>query len=164
MQYLVHAMLGVDTWSWHGEIEWNDLTLCSPVMVEWKTSMREMRGDDGNCHEKLGQRRMSYASQFTIPDRPGTSPDLAHTITTVRSAKSNQASHTPDFSYFHISFLSWSPISLYLPHHYHHRQIQSQVIPLCLSLPWAWVNTVYRLHRVQHTLGTAYTDYIIQPA
>jgi len=37
--------------------------------------MREMRGDGENHHEKLGLEIISCASQFTIPDTTGTSPD-----------------------------------------------------------------------------------------
>jgi len=36
-----------------------------------------MRGDGANHHEKLGLKRLSCESQFTIPDTAGTSPDLA---------------------------------------------------------------------------------------
>jgi hypothetical protein len=82
-------------------------------MVELRTRKRDMRGDGGNHHEKLGLMRISCASQFTIPDTAGTSPDPAGNITDTRSSQSNQASRTPDFSYplvSSISFSSSSPI------------------------------------------------------
>jgi len=60
---------------------------------------REMRGDGGNDHEKLGLKRISCASQFTIPDTAGTSADPAFNYTDTRSSQPNQVSRTPDFSY-----------------------------------------------------------------
>ena len=67
-------------------------------MVELRTKRREIRGDGANYHEKLGIQRISCASQFTIPDMAGTSPDLACNNTNTRSSQPNQASRTPDFS------------------------------------------------------------------
>jgi len=107
----------------NGEIERDDLTSCSQVMVELSTRKREIRGDGGNHHEKLGLKRISCASQFTIPDTAGTSPDPAGNNTNTRSSKPNQASRTPDFSgplVSSTSFSSSSPISLSRPQLYHH--------------------------------------------
>jgi len=67
-------------------------------MVELSTRKREIRGDGGNHHEKLGLKRILCASQLTIPDTAGTSPDPAGNDTDTRSSKPNQASRTPDFS------------------------------------------------------------------
>ena len=67
-------------------------------MVELSTRKREIRGDGGNHHEKLGLERISCASQLTIPDTAGRSPDPANNNTNLRSSKPNQASRTPDFS------------------------------------------------------------------
>ena len=78
-----------------------------------------MRGDGGNLHENLGLRRISCASQFTIPDAAGTIPDLADNNTTTRSSEPNQASRTPDFSGLLVSSISCSSsslISLFLIH------------------------------------------------
>jgi len=49
-----------------------------------------MRGDGGNHHEKLGLKRISCASQLTIPDTAGTTPNPAVKTTDTRSAKPNQ--------------------------------------------------------------------------
>jgi len=43
-----------------------------------------MRGDGGNHHEKLGLKRISCATQFTIPDMTGTPPDPACNYTDTR--------------------------------------------------------------------------------
>jgi hypothetical protein len=74
-------------------------------MVELSARKREIRGDGGNHHEKLGLERISCASQLTIPDTAGTSPDPAGNNIDTKSSKPNQASYkpnqascTPDFS------------------------------------------------------------------
>jgi len=77
------------------------------------------RGDGTNDHEQLGLKRILCASQFTIPDTAGASPDPACNFTDTRSSQPNQASRTPDFSYPLVSFTSFSsstPISLFLIH------------------------------------------------
>jgi len=58
----------------------------------------EMRRDGGNHHQKLGLERISCASQITIPDTAGMSPDLACNNSDTRFSQPNQASRTPDFS------------------------------------------------------------------
>jgi len=44
MLYLVYAVLGVNSRSWRGEIESDDLTSYFQVMVELRTRKRENRG------------------------------------------------------------------------------------------------------------------------
>jgi len=58
---------------------------------------REMRGEEGNHDEKLGLERISCASQCTIPDTAGTSPDPVCNYTDTWSSQPIQASRTPDF-------------------------------------------------------------------
>jgi len=135
-----------------------------------------MRGDGGNHHEKLGLRRISCASQFTIPNTKGTSPDPACNYTDTRSSQPNQASRTPDFSYPLVSstsFSSSSPISLFLVHN--STIIAEHKVKSCLSispchdheLTPSTAYAKYSIHRVQHTLrvqhtpSTAYTEYSI---
>jgi len=48
MLYSVYAVLGVNLWSCHGEIESDDLTLCSAMMVEMWMRKREMGDEDEN--------------------------------------------------------------------------------------------------------------------
>jgi len=79
-------------------MERDDLTSCSYVMVELSTTNREIRGDWGNHHEKLGLETISCAIQLTIPDTAGMSPNLAGNITDTGSSSPNQACRTPDFS------------------------------------------------------------------
>ena len=58
----------------------------------------EKERDGAIHHEKLGLKRISCASQFTIPDMAGTSPDPACNYTDTRSSQPNQAGRTLDFS------------------------------------------------------------------
>jgi hypothetical protein len=67
-------------------------------MVELSTRKREIRGDGGNHHDKLGLKGIRGASQLTIPDTAGTSPDPAGNITDTGCSKPNHTSRTPDFS------------------------------------------------------------------
>jgi len=48
MLYSVYAVLGVNSWSCHGEIERDDLTLCSAMIVEMWMRKREMCDEDEN--------------------------------------------------------------------------------------------------------------------
>jgi len=48
MLYSVYAVLGVNSWSCHGAIERDDLTLCSAMMVEMWMRKREMGDADEN--------------------------------------------------------------------------------------------------------------------
>jgi hypothetical protein len=66
-------------------------------MVELSTRKREIRGDGGNHHEKLGLEQIACASQLTIHDTAGRIPDPAGKITDTGSSKPNQASRTADF-------------------------------------------------------------------
>jgi len=134
-------------------------------MVELRTRKREMRGDGGNHHEKLGLRRISCASQFTIPDTAGTSPDPACDFTDTRSSQPNQASRTPDFSYplvFSTSFSSSSPISIFLVHNStiiaEHKVKSSLSISPCHDHELT-PSTAYTEYK--NTPSTAYTEYSI---
>jgi len=116
--------------------------------------MREMSGDGGNHHEKLGLMGILCASQFTIPDTAGMSPDPACSYTDTRSSRPNQASPTPDFSYPLVSstlFSSSSPISLFLVHN--SNIITEHNVKLYLSIS--------PCHDHELTPNTAYTEYSI---
>jgi hypothetical protein len=108
MLYLVYAVLGVNSESWHGEIEMDDLTSCSQLMVELRMSKREMRGEWTNDHERLGLKRMLFATQFTIPNTRGTSHYPASNYTHSSSSLPNQASPRPDLSCPLVSSPSFS--------------------------------------------------------
>jgi hypothetical protein len=115
-----------------------------------------MRGDGGNHHEELELERISCASELTIPDTAGTTPDPAGKNTDTRSSKPNQASRTPDFSYPLVSAIF---VPIFIPHLSfstiiaEHKVKSSLPISPChdheLTLSTAY--TEYSIHRVQHT-------------
>jgi len=159
MQYSVYAVLGDDSWSWHGKTESNNLTSCFQVIVELRTRQREMRGYVGNHHEKLGLIRISCPSQVTIPDTAGTSPDLVWNTTNTRSSQHNWPSRTPDLSYplaSSMSFPSSFPICLF-PVLNSTITSNTKMSHRSLSLH-AMIKSE---HQVQHIQGTAYTAYSI---
>ena len=51
MLYSVYAVLGVNSWSFHGEIGRDELPLCSAMMVDLWTRKREMGDEDENDME-----------------------------------------------------------------------------------------------------------------
>jgi len=128
-------------------------------MVELRTRKREMRGYGGNHHEKLGLKIISCASQLTIPDMAGTSPNPACNYTDTKSSQPNQASRTPDFAYplviLHI-VLIFIPISLFLVHNStiiaEHKVKSFLSISPCHDheLTPSTAYTEYSIHRVQH--------------
>jgi len=98
----------------------------------------------------------------------GTTPDPAGKNTGPRSAKPNQATRTPDFSYLLLSSIL---VPIFIPHLSsftiiaEHKVKSSLSISAChdheLTLSTAY--TEYSIHRVQHTPSTAYTEYSIHP-
>jgi len=142
-----------------------------------RTRKREMRGDGGNHHEKLGLKRISCASQLTIPDTAGTSPDPACNYTDTRSSQPNQASRTPDFSYPLVSSTSFSSSSPSLSFSFttlpssqntksSHPSLSLHAMIMSLHRVQHTPSTAYTeysIHRVQHTPSTAYTGYSIHP-
>jgi hypothetical protein len=125
-------------------------------MVELKIRKWEMRGDGANHDEKLGLQRNWWASQFTIPDTAGTSPNLAGNNADMMSSNLNEACHSPDFSYplvFCILFSSSPPISLPCPLLYqHHKTTKLHHPSLSLHV------MIMSLHQVLHTLSIASTQ------
>ena len=107
----VYAVLRVNPWSWHGEIERDDLTSYFYVMPQLRTRKKEMWGDGTNYHEKLRLQRISWESQFTIPDMAGMRHNMTCNNTNTRSSKPNQASRTADFASPLISSTSFSSSS-----------------------------------------------------
>jgi hypothetical protein len=117
MLYLVYAILCVYSESWHWEIERDDLTLSSEVMVEWEMGKWVMRGDGTYHLNKLTVMRLTYIGQYTIPDKATASLNSTCHIIDMRSFKLRQASHTPDFSKPLVSstvYVTPSPTSLFL--------------------------------------------------
>jgi hypothetical protein len=136
-------------------IERDDFTVCSEVMVELSTRMREIRGDGGNHHENMELERISCMSQLTIPDTAGTGHDPADNDTDTRSSGPNHEvvlliSHSrlypPYRSHLHPPSLSF--LSTTLPSSQEHKVKSSLCISPC--------------HHHELTLSAAYTEYSIQ--
>jgi len=139
-------------------------------MIELRTRKREMRRDGGNHHGNLGLERISCASQYTIPGKAGTCPELTCNITDTTCSQSNQATCTCDFSYPLVSSalsLSSSPISLFLVHNstiITEHKVQSLLsISLCHNheVTPSTAYTENSIQWVQHTLSTTYTEVSI---
>jgi len=144
-------------------------------MVDLRTRKREMRGDGVHHHEKLGLKRISCASQFTIPDTAGTSPDPACNYTDTRSSQPTLASHTADFSYPLVSSTSFSSSLPSLSFSFatlsslHNTELSHPSVShhaMIMSLHWVQhaqctAYTEYSIHQAQHTPSTAYTKYSI---
>jgi len=120
---------------------------------------REMTGDGGNHHEKLGIKRIACASQCTVPDTADTRPDPEFNNTHTMSSQPIEASHIPDCSYLLVSstlFSSSSPISLVLVHHtiiiaQHEVRSSLYISPgQDPHLTPSTAYTEYSLHRVQN--------------
>jgi len=92
-------------------------------MVELRTRKREMRGDEGNNHDKLGHQRISCASECTIVDTAVMSPNLMPNDTDTSPSKPNQASRTPDVWYLHVTSISFSSPSVVSHHLIHNSTI-----------------------------------------
>jgi len=130
-------------------------------MVEFRTRKSEIIGDGGNHQEKLGLRRHSCTSQFTMADAAGVSHGPACNHPDTRSSRPIQASVPPDISYPLVSstpFSSSSSMSLFLVHN--PTIISEQQVKSSLSVSAFHDRESWR--RLQHTPSTAYTEYSIQ--
>jgi len=169
MQCSVCAALGDNSWSWQAELERDDLTLCSVVMVELKTTKREMRGDEGNHYVKLVLREFcvqvnwpSPIQQVRVPIWRVVTPlhGLRNPIRQVVALIPNIHSYPPDRLHCH-------PPSLFLVHNStitaQYNVKSSLSISPCLDheLTLSTAYTKYSMHQVKHTPSTAYTKYSI---
>jgi len=142
--YPVYAVLGVNSWSWHGEITRYVLTLCSVMTIELWTRKREMGDEHKNVvedtsrYEKSGVRLPWFGLE-----------DLILVYLHARSGLINAVLRMVNWLTHKIRFKSQfliiiSPISshLSLSRHQLYRclRTQSYVIALYLSMPWSRVN------------------------
>jgi len=139
-------------------------------MVELSTRNRQIRGDGGNHHEKLGLERISCGTQLTIPIRQVRVP-IRRVITLIRGLLNPirhivlLISHSRLYSAYrsHLHPLSLPFLSTTLLPLEEHKVQPSLSISPChhheLTLSAAY--TEYSIHQVQHTPSTAYTEYSI---
>jgi len=140
--------------AWRDRERWLNFVFLDDGRVEDKKERDEKVW--GNHHEKLRLEIISCVSQFTIPNKSGTSPDPACNSTDTRSSNLNQTSRTPDFSYPLVSSISFSssfPSSPFLVHNStiiaEHKVKSSLSISPC--------------HDYELTPSTAYTAHCIIP-
>ena len=166
-QYML--LLGVNSWWWYEEIDRDDTTLCSVMMVE---VVNEKEGDDGWTWRwgQCGRYKWIWNIRGTICliwlGKPGIFAITCHIFTCTCRIEDGKLTLTPTSlkSYFFMMFcLIYSQHSPSHPQLYYHLRIQSYITTLYLSMPWSGANTEYSKHRVQNTPSTAYTEYIIQP-
>jgi len=135
-------------------------------MVELSTRKREFRGDGGNHDEKLGLKKISCGSQFTILDTAGMSPEPAGNHTNMTKSKPNPASRTPGLSHPLVFSISFSSSSLISPFVVHISSIiartQSYIIPLYLCMSSSRVNSECSIRQVQHLWNAAYAGCSIR--
>jgi len=62
-----------------------------------------MSGEGGSDHDKLQRKRIWCASQCTIPDKAGYTPNPVGTNTDMISVNPIQANHTHEFSYLPVT-------------------------------------------------------------
>jgi len=156
MLYSVYPILGANSWSWHGEIQRDDLTLYHAMMVELWTREREMGDEDEydvedyeliwairgtTCLIRLG-----WPCIGVITGRIGTRTCCIRDGTLSRTRNSLKSQF--------LTVISPVPFHLFLscPQFYHHLRIRSYVIPLYLSMPQSRVDTEYSIYRLLHTL------------
>jgi len=124
------------------------------VIVEWKTRKREMWGDWGDHHAKLGLKIILSASQWTTPDTASPTTYLPCNLTDTSCFQYTQASYSPNFACLLVSSTSFSSsfsISLLLVHK--STIIAEHQVKSSLSI------SPYDDHEL--TASTAYSEYSI---
>ena len=170
---LVYAVFGVNSWSWHGEIEKDDLTLYSAMMVELWTIKWEI------VNEWRITQRIRVDPRYEVYD-------MLHWV----GKTMDQCYYRPDWNSYplYVGWLSDLPRKFYLVPVSHNgfrdflsSHSFSSITPpspknmnlsnCSLSLQamiksYHWVHhtatpayTEYSIHRVQHIPSTAYTEY-----
>jgi hypothetical protein len=139
-------------------------------MVELRTRKREMGAYGGKYDEKQVLEVITRASQFTIPNKAGTSPDPVCNSTDTRSFQFKPASRTPDYTYPFVSstlLSSSSHISLFLVHNStiiaECKVKSSRFILPCHDHDFALsiAYTEYSIHQVQHPIKIVCLPFIL---
>jgi len=163
MLYSVYAVLSVNLWSWHGEIQRGDSTLCSAIMAELWTRTTDV----GWWWERYGgyERKWEIGGMKCQIGCRRPCIDIIACWIRSHSCAIRNGKLTCIWNYLSPGFSWWFPISSHLslshPQLYHHLRTPRYVIPRYLSMPWSWVNIEYSIHWVLHIPSTAYTEYCI---
>jgi len=129
MLYSVYAVLSVNSWSCHGEIERNNSTLCSGMMEELWMGKRQMRDEDENNvedtsgYEKSGVRIAWLGWEDLVwvwlPAGSGIVPAVWGMVSLTRTW------NCPKFQFLMMVSPISSPLALSCPQLYHHLRTQS---------------------------------------
>ena len=171
MLYRVCAVLCVNSWLWHGEMDRDDLTLCSQVMVELSTRKRERSQEMGEIIMRNWDWREfcvqvdwpSPRQQVHVPMRRVITPirGLVHSIRQVILPIFHSPSYPPYCAHPHPSSLS--VLSTTLPSSQEHKVKSSHSISAChhheFTLSAAY--TEYNIHWVQHTPNIVCRPFIL---
>ena len=151
--------------AWRDREGWLDFVFLGDGRVEHKQERDQKRW--GKLLWETWAQRSVCASELTIPNMAGRSPDLACNNSNTWSSQRNQASCTADFSYpleSSISFSSSSPISLFLILNStiiaEHKVISSLSVSSWYDhvLTPSTAYTQYSIPQVLHTPSTASTQ------
>jgi len=166
----VYAVFGVNSWSWQGDIDSDDKTLCSAMTVELWTGKSAMRDEDEYDADDMSR----YEKSRVWPARLGCE-DLvvvsSHARSRLLPAVSGMVNWLSQEILWSPSFSWWFPpsplIPLLLVLKSNITQVHKVKLSLSLSrchdqeLTLSTAYTEYSIHWEQHTPSTAYTQYCI---
>jgi len=153
MLYSVYAVLSVNWWSWLSELERDNLTLGSTMMVELRTRWTE----DGSKSLRYGGYKRRWDSRgvtclvlFRRPCISILNQQIGSCNCHSRNGKLPPTQNSPKSQFvMMLSPISPHP-SLSHPQLYLQLTIQSGIIHLYYSMPRSWDNTKYCIYRVLH--------------
>jgi len=148
MLYSVYAVLGVNSWSCHGEIERDDLTLCSAMMVEMWMRKSEMWDEDENDvedtsgYEKSGVRLAWLGWEDLVLVLWHARSGLVPAVSRMVNWLAHEILLSPSFSWWFVRSPLPSPKNTKLSHPSLslHAMIKSQ--PGSRSVGWGWEDII----------------------
>jgi hypothetical protein len=157
--YSVYAVLGGNSWWWPGEIVSHDLPSCSQVIVELKMIRREMRRYGTNHQDELGLReclvwfilpflmwQVHVCIWCVIKPIRGLPNPISHVVPLI----SHSLPYPPHG--FPVQPSSLAFLSTLLPLSQNPKISHPSLSLHAMIMSW---------YQVQHTMSTAYTEYII---
>jgi len=144
----VDAVLGFNSWSCHGEIERDDLTLCSAMMVEMWMKKREMGDEDENNvedtsrYEKSGVRLAWLGWEDLVSVELDSGSGLVPAVSGMVNWFAHKILLSPSFSWWFVPSPLPSPKNTKLSHPSLslHAMIKSQ--PGLRSVGWGWEDMI----------------------
>jgi len=154
--YSEHTVLSVNSWSWHGEIERDDLALGSAMMVELWTRKREMGHDDEYNLENKSSHQKSWV-KLVRSHWENLHSMLFYAGTGLEPAASGRVKWLAHNTSWSHSFSWWFPpsrlISLFL--------VLNTAIAKSSQCSRSLHAMIKSENNVQHPLSTPYAEYCI---